>query len=412
MPIYIKANLMCDFACKYCYENPFKPEEYEKIDWEAVEKTIRELHPKIGNPNKKRGEASYVGLHGGEPLIMPKDRIEACLKLGYELDGRSSIQTNGYHIDDDIVEMFKKYKTGVGISIDGPWPLSELRGKGTPEQRKKQVEQTLRNLDRLQQEGIHPSVICVIHKHNALGDRREILKNWVRELHSKRVSGRLNPCCCGNPDIDLTPEEAADFYTDMYDFMLENGIGGWSPFKDMVNSLRGNDQVVCVFRSCDPYCTPSCIPVFKDGSTGVCLRLYTDGKMYLRSDSKSDIRDQVLSQTDCKGCKYWKNCYGGCIGLSVDFDWRNKDRFCLMYKTLFGRIENTFKSLGIDVVAPPPPRKTGVGKTSGGDGHWDGIEHIDGENKHLDSSIEGKTAQSDHWDGIEHLDGEHKHLDG
>ena len=409
MPIYIKANLACNFACRYCYEHPFKPQEFEEIDWIAVEKTIRDQHQKHCSGNKGQ---SNVGLHGGEPLIMPKDRIEQFLKMGYDLDGRSSIQTNGYNIDEDIIGFFKKYNTGVGVSIDGPWPLNELRGKGTLEERKKQTERILANIDRLLSEKINVSVISVIHKANALGDRRETLKNWVKELHNKRISGRLNPCCCGKPEIDLTPEEAADFYSDMYDFMLRNGIGGWSPFRDMVNSLRGEQSVVCVFKSCSAFCTPSCIPVLKDGSMGVCLRLYTDGKTYLRSEQKDDIRDRVLSQTDCAGCPYWLNCYGGCVGLSIDFDWRNKDRFCLMYKTLFERIENTFKSLGIDVKKKEVQQPRQQRKDDGSGGHWDGDEHLDGSTRHLDSSLQDKPRSDAHTDGVEHLDKGTRHLDG
>jgi uncharacterized protein len=376
-----------------------------------VEKTIRERYKKQYGDTKDEKGGSRIGLHGGEALILSKPLIERFLKLSFELSGRSSIQTNGYMIDDDIIEMFKKYKTGVGISIDGPWPCNEYRGVGSAEERKKQTAQILKNIDRLKREGVGVSVIAVIHKKNALGDRREILKNWVMELNNKRISGRLNPCCCGKEDIDLTPEEAADFYSDMFHFLLRNGIGGWSPWKDMINSLLQKSPVVCVFKQCDPYSTPSCIPIFNDGGEGVCLRLYTDGKIYLRDERRTELRSNVLRQTDCKDCTWWSHCYGGCIGLSKDFDWRNKDRFCLMYKTVFESIVNALKALQIKKPpqkTPPPTETTKEGP------HTDGIEHIDGDNRHLDSKIDGGTEDphQDHTDGIEHLDGDNRHLDG
>jgi len=49
----------------------------------------------------------------------------------------------GYLIDQDFIEIFKKYKTSVGLSIDGPWPCNELRGIGSREDRKKQTEKIL-----------------------------------------------------------------------------------------------------------------------------------------------------------------------------------------------------------------------------------------------------------------------------
>lgn len=413
MPIYIKANLLCNFKCAYCYQHPFRPEE-QVIQFDSIEKTIREQFAKAHKGKKEDIRGTPIGLHGGEPLFMGKEFVERFLALCFELTGKSAIQTNGYLIDDDYVEMFKKYKTGVGISIDGPWPCNELRGTGTLEERKTQTEKILRIIDRLKEAEVRVSLIAVIHKKNALGDRREIMKNWIVELSNKKIGGRFNPCCCGDEDIDLTPEESADFYSDMFYFMLRSGVGGWSPWKDMINSLLQREPVVCVYKSCDPYFTPSCTPVLGDGSCGVCLRLYTDGKTYLRDEYKTDIRDNVLLQTGCKDCRWWKNCYGGCIGLSIDFDWRNKDRYCLMYKTVFENIVNALKCLQIK-----PPKKTEKEKSrpSGG-GHWDGFEHIDGDERHLDSNTghvwedDPRSKVGGHWDGVEHLDGENRHLDG
>jgi len=417
MPIYIKANLTCNFSCAYCYEHPIRPED-QNVDFAAVEKTVRELYKERYGDKKDEKGGARIGLHGGEALFMTKENIEGFLKLSHELSGRSSIQTNAYLIDDDIIEMFKKYKTGVGISIDGPWPCNELRGIGTKEERKKQTEIVLRNIDRLQKEGINVSIIAVIHKKNALGDRREIMKNWIVELNNRKISGRFNPCCCDNKDIDLTPEEAADFYSDMFYFLLRNGISGWSPWKDMTNSLLRRESVVCVFKECDPYHTPSCIPVFEDGSYGVCLRIYSDGKTYLRSNRKTNLRTTVLSQTDCKDCPWWTNCYGGCLGLGKDFDWRNKDRFCLMYKTIFGNIANALKALRIE------PKKTESGQPKKRTrprvgGHPDGFTYTDGDTRYTDSDMkflweddpQRDDDHLDHQDGIEHLDGGRRYLD-
>jgi len=192
----------------------------------------------------------------------------------------------------------------------------------------------------------------------------------------------LNPCCCGKPEIDLTPSEAVEAYTDLFDFMLEEGLSGWSPFRDIINSLKGDKNVVCVYRNCDPFCTHSATSVLNDGSTGVCLRLYTDGKVYLRAKEESTIRSDVLEQTDCKDCPWWKYCYGGCTGLSKDFDWRNKDRYCEVYKALFEKASNIMKVFRIKA---KDKSKQGKSKSSGEYDHLDGDEHLDGDTRHLDS---------------------------
>ena len=179
--ILVKCELGCNFGCLYCYEGPIKPgEKKPEIDYEAVEAEIERAYGI---------RPSTICLHGGEPTTLPKDKIERILKKGFEIAGKTSIQTNGYLIDDDHIELFKKYKTGVGLSVDGPWPLNEFRGKGDKKKRKRQTKKILKNLDKMKEAGIGVSVIAVIHKANGTGDRIEVMKRWVKELHDKGISG-------------------------------------------------------------------------------------------------------------------------------------------------------------------------------------------------------------------------------
>jgi len=344
MPILLKMNLKCNFNCKYCYQKPIRPEE-EIIDHEKVVDRIYKMYNEDKeNPNIKK---PTITLHGGEPTILPIVDFKRYLKLIYDLTERSTIQTNAYDITDEMILLFKKYKTHVGISVDGPYPLNQLRGLGTDEQRKKCTEQVMYNMERMYKEDISLSVISVINKVNAAPENRKAFKKWIDKLEKMKISGRLNLCCTGNPEYDLTIKEAIEFYSDMYDYFLEKGYSGWSPIKDIINSYSGKKEVVCVFRTCDPYSTSSARTILNDGSLGVCLRLHQDGKRYIRCETTEKTRNMVLFETDCKDCKWWKHCFGGCSGLSIDDDWRNKDRFCEVYKFLFQKTENTFKSLKI-----------------------------------------------------------------
>jgi len=398
MPILLKMNLRCNFQCMYCYQRAIRPEE-EIIDHKKVEETILRLWEKSGGRNSDTGkmkvdkDGKYAGqtitLHGGEPTILPIRDFKRYLNLSHRLTGRSGIQTNGYNITDEMVQTFKKYKTHVGFSIDGPWPLNELRGIGTPEERKTQTEKIFWNLDRLEKEGISISVICVLHKHNALGERRDVLKGWIEELTERKITGRLNPCCTGMPDIDLTVEEGIEAYSDLYDFMIEKGYWGWSPFKDIINSFKADSEVVCVFRRCDPLSTSSATSVLNDGSVGVCLRLYGDGKRYTRVDPSIHTRTDIIKQSDCKDCEWWQHCYGGCSGNSIDFDWRNKDRFCEVYKALFRKTKSLMDFLRLRDLSKVP----GKGQRPEGDtlprDHYDGITHTDGDTIYQDSDKKG-----------------------
>jgi len=411
MPILIKMNLGCNFECEYCYQKPIRKLKDKEWNLKRVKETIRNLILTM-----PRGSNQQIVVHGGEPLTMPINILEQLLALSYELTGKSSIQTNGYLITDKHIELFKKYKTSVGISVDGPFQCNVLRGKGNLKDRKKQTERVLKNLNNLVEAGVSTSVITVVHKKNAIGINRDLLKSFILDLHKKGIHGRLNPCGTDDPEISLTIEEAIDFYTDMYKFMEENGIYGWSPFIDILNSLQ-RKSCVCTFSGCDPYCTPSAISVLHDGSLGVCLRLYNDGKVYLRDTTPTSMRTQLLKETECKGCKWFDYCKGGCSGLSINSDWRHKDRFCEVYKALFELAHNTLKFVGIH---PPSVSQISRSRYEHLDhgirhldsdienDHTDGIKHSDTGTTHLDSNFYSK---SDHSDGERHVDGPIEHLD-
>jgi len=398
MPILLKMNLGCNFQCTYCYQRTFRPEE-EIINYKKVDETILRLWEKGGGKDPKTGRmkvddhGNYKGptitLHGGEPTILPFKDFKKYLKLIHRLTGKSGIQTNGYNITDKMIPLFKKYKTHVGFSLDGPWPLNELRGVGTEAERKAQTEKIIWNMKRLEEEDISMSVIAVIHKHNALGERRETLKNWIEELTERGITGRLNPCCTGIEDIDLTIEEAIEAYTDLYDFMIEKGFWQWSPFKDIINSFKGSREVVCAYRRCDPHCTSSATTVLHDGSVGVCLRLHVDGKVYTRVEPTVHTRSEILSQSDCKDCEWWQHCYGGCSGLAIDFDWRNKDRFCELRKALFKKTKSLMNSMRLrDLTLVDENGKTRQRPRKLANlppNHYDAIIHSDGETIYQDS---------------------------
>jgi len=392
--ILIKMNLSCPMACSYCYQTPVREEGFHKkpYDLDAVIRTVRDLYSKT---------KSQIVVHGGEPLSIPIGDFERLLSLSYELDGKSSIQTNGYLISEPLIALFKKYRTSVGVSIDGPWPCNELRGSGSPEDRRAQTLKILENIRFLRKENIPTSVIAVVHKYNAVKENRlQLLKDFVSELELIQVCGRLNPCCTGNPEYDLSQEEAVSVYSNLFKFMLEKGYSSWSPFKDVLNSLQGKKEVVCVFAGCYPYATPSATTVLYDGSLGVCVRLYQDD-IYLRSSKFSRIRETVLGQTECLDCDFFPNCKGGCSGMALDFDWRHKDRFCETYRTLFQMARIYLKAMGCQISRSPPMEIFAPGN------HSDGIQHLDGSIRHLDSDI----GLGSHTDGIEHLDGETRHLD-
>lgn len=334
-------NALCNMQCTYCYEHIYRSKINQRaFDLEAIKR-------QIGNEN----DAPY--LHGGEALLAPIQVLEELFAISYQKTGYSSIQTNGTLITDKHIELFKKYNTQVGISIDGPGDLGKYRRTidGQPT-----ADMVMDNIRWLRKEGVHVGIICVLTKANALPEQRERFKDWVRELKALGVTGRMNPAEIDYPSLQkiaLTPEELEDFYRDMTRFVLTEIGGDWLPYRDAVDSLLGLDQGTCVFGECDYYYASAERVILSDGTTASCMKTAKTGHVYPRYQNAGQrgfakIRYEVLPKIEqesggCQGCRYWRNCTGGCPAEGIGGDWRNRTRFCKGYYALFEETEKILR---------------------------------------------------------------------
>lgn len=336
-------NALCNLQCDYCYEHIYRSTVNQRqLDLEAIKNQIR-----IEN------EAPY--LHGGEALLAPLEVLEEILSISYKYNGHSSIQTNGVLINDKHIELFKKYNTYVGVSIDGPGELSKYRKSLSGDRNMGDV--IMGKIRKLREAGIEVGIICVLSTANALPEQREAFKEWVRELKELRITGRMNPAEVDYPSLQhiaLTPEQLEDFYRDMARFILTEIGGDWLPFRDIVDSLMGLNQGTCVFGDCDYYNATAEKVILSDGTTASCMKTSKTGHLYPRFQDDGNgfakIRYEILPLIDkesggCKGCKYWRNCMGGCPAEGVDGDWRNKTRFCQAYYGLFEEVSTILKRI-------------------------------------------------------------------
>lgn len=381
--LLVKPFLGCNLACKYCYEKNIRRKTRPRFDYdlEVVLKRMEEY------------KDLEIAFHGGEPLMMPKKDVEKILAKSFELKEKSALQTNGTLIDDDYILMFKKYKTGVGISYDGPGVLSEFR-PGTAD-----LDETI---ERLKKENISVSLIIVVSKANAgTDDRLKKLKEYLLKLNQMKISGRLNPCV-GAPGYELEEKRLIEVYLDLAQFCLENNLR-WSPFVDIFHGLQGKDRV-CSFMGCDIFHTPSATVILKDGSLSNCMRT-NDQRILLRHPVKYKTREEILSQIPqdfggCQGCPYFSACFGGCPASAINDDWRNRTYLCPLWKALFQYFEKVLKFTEYPILSQarecqPPPEKT----FKPGSGHQDGHEDAPhGDAPHSDWKNHADHADADHFE--------------
>lgn len=393
MSILVKPYLGCNLKCKYCYQHKIK--DRVTYDTDNIMATMDKVH-KAKNDN--------ITLHGGEPLCMGYRDVERLLAHSVKLTQCSSIQTNGTLIDAKFIELFKKYNTRVGISLDGDGELNSLRCNIQTTQK------IIKNLHQMLDSKIPVSIIITIHNQNAgTEERLNSLKSFILTMDSVGIYGRLNP---NYSEYSLSENGVKEVYLELSKFALENKlVNRWAPFSDVIHSLKKDGQCVCTFKDCDIYSTSAANVILGDGSQTNCLR--TD--IVLRHPQQLTTRTEILSKVEqmyggCKDCKYFIYCKGGCP--SNTYDWRLRDRFCASYYTMFEYYYSTLGQFGIfDIKDDNQP----CSKHMPGSIHTDGIEHMDGEIRHIDSTpgyIHKTTASgSQHTDGIEHIDGEIQHMD-
>lgn len=321
--LLVKPYLGCNRHCAYCFEGDWRNDTRPAMDYD-IDKVLQAMHDNLNG-------ARIACLHGGEPLMLPKDDIDRILQKGHQLTGRTAIQTNGFLMDDDHLAIFKRYHTGVGVSYDGFGDLNKAR------MNESEADEIWQKVLKLIEEGIRTSIIVVVSRANAGSkDKLKRLEQFLIEAKKQGVvGGRLNSC--DHPDWILPVGKLREVYRNLALFVMENNIR-WGPFTDMWNSLRHQGPVVCVFRGCNPLNTQAATVILGDGSVANCIKMSIKND-FERKDNPNPRTKELLTKAQDKGgcaeCAWWNYCHGGCPAQGIDDDWQNRSIFCPIYKEIF-----------------------------------------------------------------------------
>jgi len=356
MTIIVCPTEKCNFRCTACFEP-----ESERIhsetpySFEAIQGGLNEIW---SGPY----QGSDVCLHGGEPTLIPTHEFEKLLSLIYNLPwkkqdgtmgikGSVSIVTNGSTVTDQMIELFKKYNVYVGISKDGPTELNVYRGPDPTDGKVTQEynEKLWETIKKLRRHNIPVNIMCILHKKNAgTVEQLKTMYRWLLSLKKIGIKGgRLNPMYSNaHPEVELTTDELYRAWNFFYRINKRHDLN-WNPLQEMEKNLKGEKRASvshftpgpCSFNRCDLFNTHT-ISVLPDGRIGNCDRTFAHGTYQRSRERGKSGRYEALKQTECKGCRYWPVCGGGCPEEGRDGDWRNKTRFCEAIKRIYGYIED------------------------------------------------------------------------
>lgn len=159
LEIVLKIAERCNINCSYCYMFNKGNEEYEDLPAYIQHSTIVDVAHFLADGVRDLGiEEVRIGLHGGEPLMLKKERYIAMCEtfiaiLGPVCKLSFTMQTNAVLVDEEWIAIFKKYNILIGVSIDGPRAYNDVarldhQGRST-------FDDTVRGIGMLQEQATH-----------------------------------------------------------------------------------------------------------------------------------------------------------------------------------------------------------------------------------------------------------------
>lgn len=350
-------GVKCNIQCQYCYQNPQRdagnvPHTY---DLDRMKASIE-------------AEGGPFSLFGGEPLLVPERDLEDLWSWGLRKYGRNSLQTNGVLINDRHVAMFERYNVSVGISIDGPGELNDVRWAGDLARTREATARAEAAIERLCRDGRPPGLIVTLHRNNATTDKLPVLRRWLEHQQALGVrSARLHILEVDDEEVRrkyaLAPRENLEamlFFAAMEPDLATLAL---DLTRDMRALLRGGDEATsCIWNACDPYTTRAVRGVEGHGQRSNCGRTNKDGIDFAKADDEGFERYLALYHTPqehggCGGCRFFLMCKGQCPGTALDGDWRNRTEHCEVWMGLYQHLESEMVAQGEVPLSLGPARE-------------------------------------------------------
>ena len=314
LSVIMKLTNACNLRCSYCSLgkkiNPCfigKDTAEKAVDFISYTAEKKSLH-----------EVSVI-FHGGEPTLLGVDfykHIISYAKTHSSVKFLWKLQTNGYSISDELIDLFKANDFCIGVSFDGNEDSHDaarvnINGAGT-------YEQVKDNLLKMKKAGISCSCLMVVN-HSSIGKDFE----YLRWFNDNDISLKINPVIdCGevngNDAIALKEGEYADYLIDLFQFVLDNNIEvSIQPIGNLFNASVGLGNL----RECSYSggCANKFLCIDYKGDVYPCGRFCDADKFCMGSvfDEQWDIYNSNGYRALMRFCNYLKDNCGECRYLSL-----------------------------------------------------------------------------------------------
>ena len=303
--VTILTNMNCNLGCKYCHENGLM--DHTILTDEKINKINQWIEKQIAS---RKYKSVMLYFYGGEPTLNMRavERIATfTTKLGmqYGFKHNYSMATNATLLNDELVnQLVKADVVDLQVTLDGPPSIHDFRkpnldGSGTFDiilnnvlKYYNRINFTIRaNVDKNNYEYI-PKLLDIIKE-------KELYKKVYFYLDLVSATHNNNEYCTNNV---LTTLEEMTSITYLWKEQINRGIPLHG--KNVIEGLCGNlsNSNITISSSGEFYICP-----------GLCgIKQANLGNL---DDGYNVTYNQLLSTevwTNCKCCKYFPMCAGGC----------------------------------------------------------------------------------------------------
>lgn len=359
MEVVLKLASRCNSACKYCYMFRFADQSFKNKPPITSREVVYQVAKFLSREaQKNRWKYLQIDFHGGEPLLVGYDFFEEICGILTstipETAGLSlGVQTNGILIDEKWLQLFQKFKVGVGISIDGPPDAHNQNrvypnGKGTYSE----AVYAVRKCVAAWKSGLLSSfgVLCVV---NPRFSGKNVFEHLVDEVGITRMDFML-------PDANYAyPHEFYSVSPQSYARFLMEAFNAWTErddpnirvriFNCLIKLLLGGQATLYGFGlipadtitiDTDGSLEPEDIlRICGDGFTRIGFNVWENSISQLQAhrllQATNCVYDGLCEQ--CKICPWVKVCGGGHIAYrySKEKNFNNPNIFCYDLQLLY-----------------------------------------------------------------------------
>ncbi len=320
------ASGLCNLRCEYCfYADEMRNRtrlDYGLMSLETLENVVRRVLDFADG-------SCTIAFQGGEPTLAGLDFYRKLLELEKKYNAKKvaishAIQTNGYVLDREWCAFFAENEFLVGLSVDGIKATHDAYRKDS--QGRDTYFHTLEAAEMLKEAGANFNILTVVNARTAPKIRRIYTQYRKLGFHWQQYIACLNPLgeTGKNREYSLKPEVYGQFLIDLFELWYLDWQKGEQPyirqFENYVGILLGHPPESCEQRGACSYqsiveadgsvypCDFYCLDEYKLGN----LNEDSINEVLERLEKKGFLRASLNHTEQCKKCRYFFICRGGC----------------------------------------------------------------------------------------------------